>query len=319
LQSPASTPEIIRVILEGASSPSQRSGAGAPSLGVAAPSMRLADGRCAPTYPGEVMLTLAPSTLDEAVAAAADQPDAVILAGGTDLMVSANLQGLRPEAVIGVRRIGELSVWEGGFVGAAVTYTRMEHGPIAALAQAARTVGSPQIRNAGTLGGNLGTASPAGDTLPILAALDAEIVLRSSTGERSVRWDEFIVGPKKTSRRPGEIIVGARLPEIVPERQAFAKIGFRNAMVIAVASCCVFRGDDGTTTVALGSVGPVPIRPRRAEAMISAAPSPTEADLEEFQRLVSEEVSPITDHRSTAAYRRHAAGVLARRLLERVM
>jgi CO/xanthine dehydrogenase FAD-binding subunit len=134
-----------------------------------------------------------------------------------------------------------------------------------------------------------------------------------------VRWDEFIVGPKKNTRKPGELIVGARLPDDIPARQAFAKIGFRNAMVIAVASCCLFRAEDGTTTVALGSVGPTPMRPRAAEAMISAERSPTAAALAEFQRHVSEEVSPITDHRSTEAYRRTAAGVLARRLLERVL
>jgi CO/xanthine dehydrogenase FAD-binding subunit len=265
------------------------------------------------------MLTATPHSLDEAVALASEHPDAVLLAGGTDLMVSANLHGLRPPSVIGLRRVEELGRWDGTFVGAGVTFTRMETGPVAALAEAARTVGSPQIRNAGTLGGNLGTASPAGDALPILAALDADVVLLSADGERSLRWDEFIVGPKKTTRRPGEIIVGARLPGEVPERQAFAKIGFRNAMVIAVASCCVFRAEDGTTMVALGSVGPVPVRPRRAEAMISAEARPSEADLAEFQRLVSEEVSPITDHRSTEGYRRHAAGVLARRLLERVL
>jgi CO/xanthine dehydrogenase FAD-binding subunit len=265
------------------------------------------------------MLTLTPHNLDEAVAVCSEHPDAVLLAGGTDLMVSANLNGLRPPGVIGLRRVEELRRWEGPFIGAGVTYTRMETGRVPALAQAARTVGSPQIRNAGTLGGNLGTASPAGDTLPILAALDAAIVLRSADGERSVRWDEFIVGPKKTTRQMGEIIVGARLPDDIPERQAFAKIGFRNAMVIAVASCCVFRADDGTTAVALGSVGPTPVRPRRAEAMISAQARPSEGDLAEFQRLVSEDVSPITDHRSTEAYRRHAAGVLARRLLERVL
>lgn len=265
------------------------------------------------------MLTTTPRSLADALADAADHPDAVILAGGTDVMVSANLHGLRPPGVIAVRRIDELRRWDGPFIGAGVTYAQMEHGPLQALAEAARTVGSPQIRNAGTLGGNLGTASPAGDTLPVLAALDADVVLRSVGGERVMRWDEFIVGPKKTTRSPGEIIVGALLPDEIPERQAFAKIGFRNAMVIAVASCCVFRDADGTTTVALGSVGPTPVRARRAEAMISAESHPSEAALVEFARLVAEEVSPITDHRSTEAYRRHAAGVLARRLLERIL
>lgn len=265
------------------------------------------------------MLSVTPRTLDEALEAAATHPEATILAGGTDLMVAANLEGLRPQAVIGVRRVEELKPWDGPFIGAGVTYTRMERGPLPALAEAARTVGSPQIRNAGTLGGNLGTASPAGDTLPILGALDADIVLRSSAGDRTLRWDEFLVGPKQTALRPGEIILGVRLPDTVPDRQAFAKIGFRNAMVIAVASCAVFRDEDGTTTVCLGAVGPTPVRARRAEAMISAERTPSATALTEFQRLVSEEVAPITDHRSTEGYRRHASGVLARRTLERVL
>lgn len=265
------------------------------------------------------METLLPRTLDEALDAAAAHPEATVLAGGTDLMVGVTYQGVRPPAVIGIRRVEELKEWEGRFIGAGVTYDRLERGPLLALAQAARTVGSPQIRNAGTIGGNLGTASPAGDSLPILAALDAEVVLRTRERERALRWDEFITGPKRTALEPGELIVGVRLPEAVPERQGFSKIGTRTAMVIAVASCCVFRAEDGTTTVALGSVGPKPVRPRRAEEMISAVARPTEADRAEFGRLVSEEVSPITDHRSTAEYRRHAAGVIARRLLERVL
>jgi CO/xanthine dehydrogenase FAD-binding subunit len=260
-----------------------------------------------------------PRDLDATLAAVAADPDATILAGGTDLMVSVNYHGLRPTAVIGIRRVPELQQWDGRFIGAGVTYHRLESGPIAALAQAARTVGSPQIRSAGTIGGNLGTASPAGDTLPFLAAIDAAVVLRSASEERIVRWDEFITGPKRTTRKPGELIVGIRLPDHLPTRQAFAKIGVRNAMVIAIASCCVTRDDDGTTRVALGSVGPTPIRARRAEAMISAERRPSEAARDEFARLVMEEVRPITDHRSTAEYRRHASGVMARRLLERVL
>lgn len=265
------------------------------------------------------MDTALPRDLDDALDALDADPDATILAGGTDLMVSANYHALRPASVIAIRRVVELQEWEGRLIGAGVTYTRMEHGPIAALAQAARTVGSPQIRNAGTLGGNLGTASPAGDALPVLAALDAEIVLRSKGGERTLRWDEFITGPKRNALQRGELILGARLPEHIPGGQAFAKIGIRNAMVIAIASCCLFREEDGATAIALGSVGPTPIRARRAEEMISAETDPSPAAVDEFARLVAEEVSPIDDHRSTATYRRHASGVLARRLLERVL
>ncbi|MDP8959758.1 MAG: FAD binding domain-containing protein [Actinomycetota bacterium] len=260
-----------------------------------------------------------PSTLDEALDALRERPEATLLAGGTDLMVDVNFGRRRPEHVIALRRLEELAEWQDSWMGAGVTYTRMEQGPYPALAQAARTVGSPQIRNAGTLGGNLGTASPAGDALPFLAALDCEVELAQRAGRRRLRWDQFLVGPKQTARRPGELITGVGFPALVPARQAFGKVGVRNAMVIAIVSGCVVRAEDGATRVALGSVGPVPIRARRAEEMISGELRPSEAALQEFSHLVSEEVRPITDHRSTERYRRHAAGTLARRLLERCL
>ncbi len=261
-----------------------------------------------------------PHDLDAALEALAADPDAALLAGGTDLMVEVNFGHAKPAHVVCLRRIEELRRWEGRHIGAGVTYTTMEHGPYVALAELARTVGSPQIRNAGTLGGNLATASPAGDTLPFLAAVDAEIELKShARGTRLVPWHDFLVGVKQTSRADDEIIVGAVLPEHLPQRQAFGKIGIRNAMVISMVSACVMRADDGETKVALGAVGPTPIRARGAETMISAERSPSPAALDEFARLVSEEVRPITDHRGTEAYRRHASGVLARRLLERCL
>jgi CO/xanthine dehydrogenase FAD-binding subunit len=131
--------------------------------------------------------------------------------------------------------------------------------------------------------------------------------------------DEFITGVKRTAIEPGELIHSVILPEEIPERQEFGKVGMRNAMVISTVMACVMRYDDGRTRVALGSVATTPLRARRAEEMISAQATPSEADLTEFQRLVSEEVRPITDHRSTESYRRHASGVLARRLLERCL
>lgn len=261
-----------------------------------------------------------PYDLADALEALAAHPTAALLAGGTDLMVEVNFGHAKPQHVIALRRIEELRHWEGRRIGAGVTYTQMEFGPHRALAELARTVGSPQIRNAGTLGGNLATASPAGDSLPFLAAVDAEIELCSKArGSRRLRWDEFLVGVKRTTREPDEIIVAALLPEELPSRQAFGKIGTRNAMVISMVSACVTRDDNGTTRVALGAVGPTPLRARRAEEMISAEPSPSPAALAEFARIVSEEVRPITDHRGTEAYRRHASGVLARRLLERCL
>jgi CO/xanthine dehydrogenase FAD-binding subunit len=266
------------------------------------------------------METIRPAGLDEALTLLDAHPGATILAGGTDLMVLVNYFGLRPEVVLTLRRVPELRQIDDHFIGAGCTWAALGRAPWPALAQAARTVGSPQIRHAGTLGGNLGTASPAGDGLPFLAATDAEIEVASRAGGvRRLRWDEFLVGPKRNALRPGELILGARLPEGVPGRQGFAKVGARNAMVIAVASACLLRAEDGTTRLALGSVGPTPLRARRAEQMISAERHPSPAAVAEFGRLVSEEVRPITDHRSTEAYRRHAAGVLARRLLERCL
>lgn len=258
-----------------------------------------------------------PRSIEEAIAGLSD--GAVPLAGGTDLMVEVNFGQVRPENVVGLRRLEPLREWDGSRIGAGVTWRRIEKEGPTALAEAARTVGSPQIRNAGTIGGNLGTASPAGDGHPFLAAVDASIELTSAGGSRLVAWDEFFVGVKKTARAPDELITAVELPDELPERQAFGKIGIRNAMVIATVCAVVTRSEDGRTTVGLGSVAPTPIRAPRAETMISSAAKPTDADLAEFQRLVSEEVRPITDHRSTEEYRRHGAGVLARRLLERCL
>lgn len=234
-------------------------------------------------------------------------------------MVDANFGITRPEHVVGLRRVEELASWDGNRIGAAVTWQRIERDGPNALAQAGRTVGSPQIRNAGTIGGNVATASPAGDGHPFLAAVDAEIELASPDRRRRVPWHEFFTGVKQTARRADELIVAVVLPDDLPDRHEFGKVGVRNAMVIATVCAVVTRRDDGTTTVALGSVAPTPIRARKAEEMMSSVAKPSERDLVEFQRLVSEEVRPITDHRSTEAYRRHASGVMCRRLLERCL
>jgi CO/xanthine dehydrogenase FAD-binding subunit len=258
-----------------------------------------------------------PTSLAEALAGIGE--GITPLAGGTDLMVEVNFGHAEPEVVMGLRQVAELKEWEGSRIGAGVSWRRVERqGPLA-LAEAARTVGSPQIRNAGTIGGNLGTASPAGDGHPFLAAVDATIEIASAESTRVIPWNDFFLGVKKTARRHDELITAVNLPERLPERQAFGKIGVRNAMVIATVNCVVTRTEEGITTVALGSVAPTPIRARRAEAMISSVGAPNDADLAEFERLVAEEVRPITDHRSTEEYRRHGSGVLARRLLERCL
>jgi len=156
-----------------------------------------------------------PKTITEALAGLTE--GVTPLAGGTDLMVEVNFGHAHPERVIGLRRLEELAHWEGDRIGAGVTWRRIERDGPTALAEAARTVGSPQIRNAGTIGGNLGTASPAGDGHPFLAAVDASIELVSLAGTRALRWDEFFTGVKKTARRDDELISAVRLPQELPE------------------------------------------------------------------------------------------------------
>lgn len=275
------------------------------------------------------MTVLLPKSLSEATSLLAEHPDALLLAGGTDVMVEVNFNHRKPSDVIALRHVSELTEWtinresESVFIGAAVPYKVMETGPLAeaspALAQAARTVGSPQIRAAGSLGGNLGTCSPAGDSLPVLSALDAVVHLCSVRGTRDVSFHDFMTGPKRNSRANDEIILGVTIP-VMNGRQGYAKVGVRNAMVISVASAC-FALQEGTPRIALGSVGPTIIRCTQAEAFLAShlGGSSTVSDdvAKEFGRIVSSESRPIDDHRSTAEYRRHAVGVLAQRLVHR--
>lgn len=270
-----------------------------------------------------------PHTIAEATALLADHPDATILNGGTDLMVEVNFNHRRPESVLLLRNVPELSQWSIDSaactitIGAGVPYSVMEKGEIAtavpALAQAARTVGSPQIRAAGTMGGNLGTCSPAGDTLPVLSALEATIHLSSTDGNRTMAFSDFMVGPKRNSRKTNEIITAITMP-ITNNRQGYSKVGVRNAMVISVASAC-FAIVDNSPRLAMGSVGPTILRATAAEKFLMES-SPdlnniSDAVAREFGRIASSEARPIDDHRSTAAYRSHAIGILAARLAQR--
>lgn len=268
-----------------------------------------------------------PSSLNEATQLLSKNPSAHLVTGGTDLMVEVNFNHRHPETVIALRKISEFQLWNvdhtAGLVhiGSSVPYATMEHGDLAkvlpALAEAARTVGSPQIRAAGSLGGNLGTCSPAGDSLPVLSALDAVVHLQSNTAIRSVPFSEFMVGPKKNSRLPDEIITGVSIP-MTNGWQGYAKVGVRNAMVISVASVCLAIHDD-RVSVALGSVGPTIIRCTESEEWLNAIGLENVDHLlaKEFGEHVRAESRPIDDHRSTAEYRRHAVGVLATRLLLR--
>ena len=273
-----------------------------------------------------------PRTLADALRVLADAPDATVLAGGTDLMVELNSGHRQASNVVVVNRIGELCSWQHNpelatlRLGAGVTYAEIEQSPIAgwvpALAQAARTVGSPQIRHAATIGGNLGTCSPAGDGLPVLSALEAVVHLASSAGERSLPFGEFMVGPKRTARQPGELITGVTVP-VFNGWQGYSKVGVRNAMVIAVASAAlVVDGRQRQVRLALGSVGPVIMRCPEAEALVAAEGDFATGRIRatvvaQFAELARRAARPIDDHRSTAEYRRHAVGVLAARQLRR--
>lgn len=274
-----------------------------------------------------------PDTVDAAVGFLAAGGGATILAGGTDMMVEVNDGHRRPAGdLIVVNRISELRSWRHDpqrgvlTIGAGVAYREMLTGPIAAmcpaLAEAARTVGSPQIRNVGTLGGNLGTCSPAGDGLPVLSALDAMVELASAEGRRTMAVGDFMVGVKRTALARDEMIVSVTVP-VVDGWQGYAKVGVRNAMVIAVASACVvIDRAHSSVAVALGSVGPTILRCPEAEAHLAAALDWSSldvapGDLDRFGELVSAASRPITDHRSSAEYRRHAVGVLGRRLARR--
>jgi CO/xanthine dehydrogenase FAD-binding subunit len=281
-----------------------------------------------------------PTELDDVLAHLGAEPTALLLQGGTDVMVEINMHHRQPaESVIALRRVAALRSWvhdphqgdhDNGVItiGSGVPYAEMEHGPLGrllpALAEAARTVGSPQIRAAGTIGGNLGTCSPAGDSLPVLFALDAIVHLRSLDGQRDVPVGEFMVGVKRNVLQPGELITGVTVP-VLQGWQGYSKVGVRNAMVIATASACLASDPErDQVRLALGAVGTTIIRCRETEDWLAGEvdlgreePDISDDVAAEFGRRAGAEARPIDDHRSTAAYRRHAIGVLATRLLKR--
>ena len=246
----------------------------------------------------------------------AEFPDAVPIQGGTDLMVALNFDRTRPERLLNLNELQELRGWsdDNGNVSlsAGLTYSDMLEARLAerlpALAEAARTVGSPQIRNRGTVGGNLGTASPAGDALPPLLIEDSVVVATSARGSREIPMGEFIVGVKRNALEDDELIASVVVrPSGQP--QTFMKVGPRNAMVIAVTSLALVADREREELrAAFGSAAPTP---RLVKAPIDEADG--------FPDRVAEAASPIDDVRGTAAYRRHALRVLTQRALERCL
>lgn len=282
------------------------------------------------------MPVLVPTSLADAVAAAGATPDALLLAGGTDLMVEINERHRdlpwADAAVIALDRVPELRSWtvdpDAGTLrlGAGVRWAEVERDPIRtwlpALAEAARTVGSPQIRNAGTVGGNVATCSPAGDGLPVLAAHDAVVDLVRAEGRRSLPIADFMLGVKQTALQPGELIESITMT-LLEGPQGYSKVGVRNAMVIATASACVAVDvPSRSVRIALGSVAPTVIRVPEAEVLVAehadwSSRSLARDVVDAAGELAADTSRPIDDHRSTAVYRRHAVSVMVRRQLRR--
>jgi CO/xanthine dehydrogenase FAD-binding subunit len=271
---------------------------------------------------------LRPRTLAEALAAKTAHPDAVPIAGGTDVMVELNFDHRRPAALLdlsGVTELHEHSEVDGRVrVGSAMSYTRIitELGSVLpGLAMAARTVGSPQIRNRGSVGGNLGAASPAGDSHPVLLAAGAEVEIASTRGVRMVPAQHFFTGVKQNVLEPDELITAVHVPPASGPQQ-FSKIGTRNAMVIAVCAFAIaLHPLERRVGTGIGSAAPTPRRALAAEEWLAGelpwgSPKPLPASLSlRFGALVAQAASPIDDVRGSAAYRRHALAVLARRTL----
>ena len=275
---------------------------------------------------------LQPTSWADALATKAAHPDAVPIAGGTDVMVELNFDKRRPDALLDLTRVPDLAEWapDDGRIrlGAGVSYARViaELGDrLPGLAMAARTVGSPQIRNRGTVGGNLGAASPAGDSHPPLLAVDAEVEVASVRGVRRIAAADFYTGVKRNALAPDELIAAVLIPQADGPQQ-FCKIGTRNAMVIAVAAFgLALHPGAARVGTGIGSAAPTPVRAGDAENFLADALA---ADglwhsrgelpvslVNEFGERVRAAAAPIDDVRSTAAYRAHALAVLSRRAL----
>ena len=250
------------------------------------------------------------------------------IAGGTDLMVQITGElGPPPERVLDLWRLDELRgiAFEDGAlnIGALTAYTELrnsdlvrEHLP--ALAEAAATIGAAQIQNRGTIGGNAVNASPAGDTLPLLLATDAQLVLASAAGDRTVPASDFWPSYRVTARRDDELLIRIRIPLPAGREVRFRKVGTRRAQAISkVVMALSWREDAGVwrdVRVALGSVAPTPIRSRETESVLEgAAPRQTTAD--HAAQTLANEIKPIDDVRSTADYRRVVSARILHRLL----
>jgi CO/xanthine dehydrogenase FAD-binding subunit len=274
---------------------------------------------------------LQPTSWQEALTLRAERPDALPIAGGTDVMVDLNFDRRRPGALLDLGRVAELREWgtDDGRIrlGAGVPYSRVIDDlgtPLPGLAMASRTVGSPQIRVRGTVGGNLGSASPAGDAHPPLLAAGAVVEVASAArGTRLIPAGEFYLGVKRNALEPDELIAAVLVPTASGPQQ-FCKVGTRNAMVIAVSAfACALHPDRRAVGTGIGSAAPTPRRAPEAETFLAgeleaAGLWESRAELPDtlaaaFGERVAAAAAPIDDVRGSAAYRLHSLAVMARR------
>jgi xanthine dehydrogenase small subunit len=244
-----------------------------------------------------------------------------IIAGGTDLMVLMNAHMLDAAEFLDIWRVDELrGITDEGTalrIGALTTYTQLikseliqQHAP--SLVAASRTIGAIQIQNRGTIGGNIVNASPAGDSLPVLAAYDAEVELGSARGTRRVAFNQFYTGYRRSVLEPDELVLAVRVPKLKKgERDFFWKVGTRRAQAISkTVMAAKARVDDGriySISIGVGSVAPTVVRAPKTERLLAGAQL-TAALMEEARQIIAREITPITDLRSTEHYRRTVTG-----------
>src|SRR5262245_19206956 len=276
---------------------------------------------------------LAPTSLDEAYELLAERgPEAKIIAGGTDLMVSLNARPLDASEFIDIWRLNELrgisDEGETVRIGALTTYTQLIKSPLIQLSlptlvEASRTIGAIQIQNRGTIGGNIVNASHAGDSLPVLAAFDAEVEIGSIRGVRKVGFNRYYTGYRQTVMEPDEMLLAVRMRKCNPdERSFFFKVGTRRAQAISKIVMAVKVGTTGadinSISIALGSVAPTVIRAHQTESLLTNVPL-DEGIIEQARKAISQEIAPITDVRSTEHYRRTVTGNALARVLSKLI
>src|SRR5215510_10829193 len=276
---------------------------------------------------------ITPTCLDEAYELLAERGrQAKIIAGGTDLMVALNARSLDAGEFIDIWRLNELrGVYDEGEtirIGALTTYTQLIKSPliqssVPALVEASRTIGAIQIQNRGTIGGNIVNASPAGDSLPVLAAFDAEVEIGSVRGVRKVGFNHFYTGYRQTVMEPDEILLAVRMRKLnSDERSFFFKVGTRRAQAISKIVMAVKVGTTGadinSISIALGSVAPTVIRAHQTESLMTNSTLDA-AIIEQARKAISQEIAPITDVRSTEHYRRTVTGNALARVLAKLI